>query len=75
MLFLEGVPASSCPALFGTSFRLFFWAVALRSDGSGAAAVFAAVESGVGEVSSGKVVLHGLSLETFETKDFSLAGR
>src|SRR5260370_27166722 len=50
----------------------FFWAAAVRSEGSGAGAVCAAFESGVGEVSSGKVVLHVISLET---KKFSLAGR
>ncbi len=58
----------------GACFRpaVFFWAVALRSEGSGVGAVSGAVESGVGEVSSGKVVLHVMSLET---KKFSLAGR
>jgi hypothetical protein len=75
MLFLAGAPVCPSTALFGTSFKLFFWAVAVRSEGSVAAAARAAVESGGGEVSSGKVVLHSLSLETFETKDFSLAGR
>jgi hypothetical protein len=58
----------------GGCFRpaVFFWAAAVRSDGSGAVAACVAVESGVGEVSSGKVVLHIMSLET---KKFSLAGR
>ncbi len=58
----------------GACFRLavFFWAAAVRSEGSGVGAVSGAVESGVGEVSSGKVVLHVMSLET---KKFSLAGR
>jgi hypothetical protein len=60
--------------LAGTCFRLaaFFWAAAVRSEGSGGWAVCWAGESGVGEVSSGKVVLHIMSLET---KKFSLAGR
>src|ERR1700757_4239787 len=51
---------------------VFFWAAAVRSEGSGVPAVCSAVGSGVGEVSSGKVVLHVMSLET---KKFSLAGR
>ena len=49
-----------------------FSAAAVRSEGSGAGAVCAAFESGVGEVSSGKAVLH---IRSLETKKFSLAGR
>src|SRR5438270_5858655 len=51
---------------------VFFWAAAVRSEGSGVGSVCRAVGWGVGEVSSGKVVLHVMSLET---KKFSLAGR
>jgi hypothetical protein len=51
---------------------VFFCAAADRSEGSGVDAACAAFESGVGEVSSGKVMLHVMSLET---KKFSLAGR
>ena len=50
----------------------FFWAAAARSEGSAAGSVCVTGESGVGEVSSGKVVLHVMLLET---KKFSLAGR
>src|ERR1700756_2576298 len=50
----------------------FFSAAAVRSEGSGAGAVCAAFESGVGEVSSGKAVLH---IRSLETKKLSLAGR
>jgi hypothetical protein len=60
-----GVEARFKPAVF-------FWAAAVRSEGSGVGAVCVAVGSGVGEVSSGKVVLHVMLLET---KKFSLAGR
>jgi hypothetical protein len=58
----------------GVCFRLavFFWAAALRSEGSGVGAVCGTGESCEGEVSSGKVMLHVMSLET---KKFSLAGR
>jgi hypothetical protein len=51
---------------------VFFWAAAARRGELGVAAACVAAESGVGEVSSGKVVLHVMSLET---KKFSLAGR
>jgi hypothetical protein len=59
---------------FEACFRpaVFVWAAAVRSEGSGVVAVCVAIGSGVGEVSSGKVVLHVMSLET---KKFSLAGR
>jgi hypothetical protein len=40
-----------------------FFCITVRSEESGAAAAFVAVESGVGGVSSGKVVLHYLSLK------------
>jgi hypothetical protein len=61
----EGVVACFRPAIF-------FSAAAVRSEGSGVGAFSGAVGSGVGEVSSGKVMLHVMSLET---KKFSLAGR
>ena len=71
MLFLA--PAGGLLSFFGACFRpmVFFWAAAVRSEGSVVAAASVAVESGLGEVSSGKVVLHVMSLET---KKFSLAG-
>jgi hypothetical protein len=68
--------AGDAPVVFAACFRpavfFWFWAAAVRSEGSGVGAACVAVESGVGEVSSGKVVLHVMSLET---KKFSLAGR
>src|SRR5580692_3356973 len=71
MLFLP--PAGSTPAFFGACFRtmVFFWAAAVRSEESVVAAASVVFESGLGEVSSGKVMLHVMSLET---KKFSLAG-
>jgi hypothetical protein len=51
---------------------VFFCIAAVRSEGLGVGAACAAVGSGVGEVSSGKVVLHGLL--SLEEKKFSLAG-
>jgi hypothetical protein len=64
------VPAGVSPDFLGACFtpRLFFWAAAVRSDGSGVAAAGVAVESGLGEVSSGKVMLHVMSLETKKFK-------
>src|SRR5271170_7605446 len=50
---------------------VFFWATAVRSEELVVAAASVAFESGLGEVSSGKVMLHVMSLET---KKFSLAG-
>jgi hypothetical protein len=46
----------------------FVWTAAVRSEGSGVGAACVAVGSGVGEVSSGKVVLHVMSLETKKFK-------
>src|SRR5580693_941059 len=59
---------------FEACFRLaaFVWAATVRGEGSVGWGACAAVEAGVGGVSSGKVVLHVMSLET---KKFSLAGR
>jgi hypothetical protein len=63
MLFLGPAPTGAVFVESGFGLTAFFRAVAARSDGSDPPAC-EAVESGVGEVSSGKVMLHNLSLET-----------
>src|SRR5271155_2286582 len=67
------VEAGACPVSFAICFRpmVFFCAAAVRSEGSGVAVLSVGVESGLGRVSSGKVLLHVMSLER---KMFSLAG-
>jgi len=67
MPFLAGAGASP---FFGTCFRptVFFCAAGVRSVESGVAAACVALETGAGEVSSGKVVLHVMSLENEEVQ-------
>src|ERR1700761_2661994 len=64
-------PAVFAGCLRPSVFFCPFWSAEVRDKGLGVAAAVG-VDSCVGEVSSGKVMLHVMSLET---KKFSLAGR